>query len=108
MAKQPHIIIFNPDEMRGDAMAHLGNPASITPNLDAFAAHEAVSFGQAYCQNPVCVPSRCSFFTGLYPHVRGHRTMSRRQRPDRRPDPRLDGKPCDRNLLQRPEKAGPR
>ena len=26
MAKQPHIIIFNPDEMRGDAMAHLGNP----------------------------------------------------------------------------------
>ena len=47
MAKQPHIIIFNPDEMRGDALAHLGNPASITPNLDAFAAHEAVSFGQA-------------------------------------------------------------
>lgn len=45
MAKQPHIIIFNPDEMRGDALAHLGNPASITPNLDAFAAHEAVSFG---------------------------------------------------------------
>ena len=79
MAKQPHIIIFNPDEMRGDALAHLGNPASITPNLDAFAAHEAVSFGQAYCQNPVCVPSRCSFFTGLYPHVRGHRTMSHQQ-----------------------------
>ena len=48
MAKQPHIIIFNPDEMRGDALAHLGNPASITPNLDAFAANEAVSFGQAY------------------------------------------------------------
>ena len=76
MARRPHIIIFNPDEMRGDALAHLGNPASITPNLDAFAANEAVSFGQAYCQNPVCVPSRCSFFTGLYPHVRGHRTMS--------------------------------
>ena len=81
MAKQPHIIIFNPDEMRGDALAHLGNPASITPNLDAFAANEAVSFGQAYCQNPVCVPSRCSFFTGLYPHVRGHRTMSHLLRP---------------------------
>lgn len=81
MAKRPHIIIFNPDEMRGDALAHLGNPASITPNLDAFAANEAVSFGQAYCQNPVCVPSRCSFFTGLYPHVRGHRTMSHLLRP---------------------------
>lgn len=75
MAKRPHIIIFNPDEMRGDALAHLGNRAAVTPNLDSFAENEAVSFGQAYCQNPVCVPSRCSFFTGLYPHVNGHRTM---------------------------------
>ena len=74
--KKPHIIIFNPDEMRADSLAHLGNPAAITPNLDGFAANDAVSFSRAYCQNPVCVPSRCSFLTGLYPHVRGHRTMS--------------------------------
>ena len=73
--KQPHIIIINPDEMRVDAMAHMGNPAALTPCLDAFCATEAVSFSNAFCQNPVCVPSRCSFFTGLYPHVRGHRTM---------------------------------
>ena len=76
MKKQPHIIIFNPDEMRADAMSHLGNPAAVTPNLDRFAEEDAVSFSRAYCQNPVCVPSRCSFFTGLYPHVYGHRTMS--------------------------------
>ncbi len=75
MAKKPHIIIFNPDEMRADVMSHLGNQAIETKNLDDFAAHDAVSFSRAYCQNPVCVPSRCSFFTGLYPHVRGHRTM---------------------------------
>ena len=75
MKKRPHIIIFNPDEMRSDALHHLGNPAAITPNLDAFAQKDAVSFRNAYCQNPVCVPSRCSFFTGLYPHVHGHRTM---------------------------------
>lgn len=81
MPKQPHIIIFNPDEMRADAMGHLGNPAAVTPNLDAFARGEAVSFSRAYCQNPVCVPSRCSFFTGLYPHVHGHRTMSYLLRP---------------------------
>lgn len=79
--KRPHIIIFNPDEMRADALAHLGNPAAVTPNLDAFAQEEAVSFSHAYCQNPVCVPSRCSFFTGLYPHVHGHRTMSYLLRP---------------------------
>lgn len=57
-------------------MGHMGNPAAVTPFLDEFAAGEAVSFRQAFCQNPVCVPSRCSFFTGLYPHVQGHRTMS--------------------------------
>ncbi len=72
---RPNIIILNPDEMRFDAMGHAGNPAARTPALDRFAGEEAVSFSRAYCQNPVCVPSRCSFFTGLYPHTRGHRTM---------------------------------
>lgn len=72
---KPNIIIFNPDQMRADSLAHLGNPASSTPFLDELAGTEAVSFRNAYCQNPVCVPSRCSFFTGLYPHVNGHRTM---------------------------------
>lgn len=80
MGKRPHIIIFNPDQMRADAIGHLGrNPAAVTPNLDAFAETDAVSFGSAFCQNPVCVPSRCSFFTGLYPHVYGHRTMQHLQ-----------------------------
>lgn len=72
---RPNIVIFNPDQMRADALAHLGNPAAVTPNLDAFAQQDAVSFRNAYCQNPVCVPSRCSFLTGLYPHVYGNRTM---------------------------------
>lgn len=76
MKKRPNIIIFNPDQMRTDSLAHMGNPASITPNLDSFAKNDAVSFSNAYCQNTVCVPSRCSFFTGLYPHTNGHRTMS--------------------------------
>ena len=76
MDRRPNIIIFNPDQMRADSLAHLGNSASKTPFLDEFARTEAVSFRNAYCQNPVCVPSRCSFTTGLYPHVNGHRTMS--------------------------------
>lgn len=76
LRKQPHIIIFNPDEMRWNTMGHMGNPAAVTPFLDEFAAREGVSFSNAFCQNTVCVPSRCSFFTGLYPHVNGHRTMS--------------------------------
>ncbi|MCD8028461.1 MAG: sulfatase-like hydrolase/transferase [Erysipelotrichaceae bacterium] len=52
----------------------MGNEASITPNLDDI-LNEGVSFENAYCQNPVCVPSRNSFLTGFYPHTTGHRTM---------------------------------
>ena len=74
-SKRPHIILFNPDQWRGDVLGHMGNPAAVTPNLDAFAQTDAVSFRHAYCQNPVCVPSRCSFMSGWYPHVHGHRTM---------------------------------
>ena len=82
MPKQPHIIIFNPDQWRGDVMCHLGNRAAVTPNLDEIIKDDAVSFRQAFCQNPVCTPSRCSFMTGWYPHVRGHRTMFHMLQPD--------------------------
>ncbi|WFB36154.1 sulfatase-like hydrolase/transferase [Kiritimatiellota bacterium B12222] len=81
--KQPHIIIFNPDQWRGDVLRHQGNPAAVTPHLDQFAAEEGVSFSQAFCQNPVCTPSRCSYMTGWYPHVRGHRTMNHMLHADR-------------------------
>ncbi|WP_207229318.1 sulfatase-like hydrolase/transferase [Ktedonosporobacter rubrisoli] len=70
-SKQPHIIIFNPDQWRGDVLGHAGNPTAVTPVLDALIQSDAVSFVNTYCQNPVCTPSRCSFFTGWYPHVRG-------------------------------------
>ncbi|WP_129724960.1 sulfatase-like hydrolase/transferase [Xylanivirga thermophila] len=73
--KRPNIVIFNPDEYRGDVLSHIGNPAAVTPNLDNMVKHDGVSFSNAFCQNPVCTPSRCSFMSGWYPHVRGHRTM---------------------------------
>lgn len=81
MSKKPNIVCFVADQMRSDSLHHLGNEASITPNLDAI-SQEGVSFQNAYCQNPVCVPSRCSFLTGLYPHTMGHRTMHYLQRED--------------------------
>jgi arylsulfatase A-like enzyme len=82
VSQRPHIVIVNPDQWRGDAVGHLGNPAAATPNLDRWVETDAVSFSQAYCQNPVCTPSRCSFMSGWYPHVRGHRTMFHMMRPD--------------------------
>ncbi|KAF1299221.1 arylsulfatase [Enterococcus sp. JM4C] len=79
--EKKNIFLFVADQMRNDSMAHMGNPASITPNMDSI-IEEGVSFENAYCQNPVCVPSRNSFLTGLYPHVNGHRTMHYLQRED--------------------------
>lgn len=73
--RRPNLILFNPDQFRADALGHLGNPAARTPVMDRLALEEGVSFRNAFCQNPVCTPSRCSFMTGWYPHVRGHRTM---------------------------------
>lgn len=75
MGKKPNVVVFIADHFRADALGHLGSPASHTPNLDKLARTEAVSFRNAFCQNPVCTPSRCSLMSGRYTHVRGHRTM---------------------------------
>jgi len=80
--KRPHILLFNPDQWRGDVLGHLGNPAAVTPNLDSIVGSDAVSFRNAFVQNPICTPSRCSFMSGWYPHVRGHRTLSHMLQPD--------------------------
>jgi arylsulfatase A-like enzyme len=76
MSKRPHFVFFVPDQFRGDALGHRDNPAARTPHLDALVNTGAVSFDAAFCQNPVCTPSRCSFSTGWYPHTRGHRSIN--------------------------------
>jgi len=75
-----NFVIFMPDEMRADCAGCFGHPLSPTPNLDRLAA-EGTRFDAAYAQHPVCTPSRCSLFTGWYPHVAGHRTLWHLLRP---------------------------
>ncbi len=75
MSKLPNIVIFNPDSYRGDVLGHLGNAGAVTPNLDRLVREGGVSYANAFAQNPACTPSRCSFMTGWYPHVHGHRSM---------------------------------
>lgn len=72
--KKPNFIFFVADQLRADAIGHLNPGGAATPHADLL-AKESVSFRNAYCQNPVCVPSRCSMLTGWYPHTKGHRTM---------------------------------
>ncbi|KAJ5734505.1 hypothetical protein N7493_003291 [Penicillium malachiteum] len=72
---RPNIVIFMPDQLRYDSLQCSGlNPNIKTPNIDAFASR-GVRFSECYVQASVCSQSRCSMFTGLYPHVSGHRSL---------------------------------
>ena len=69
--ERPNILWFCTDQQRFDTINALGNPHINTPNLDRLVA-EGVAFTHAFCQSPICTPSRASFLTGRYPaNVRG-------------------------------------
>ena len=75
-----NFVIFMPDEMRAESAGVYGHPLARTPNLERLAG-EGARFDACYAQHPVCSPSRCSMFTGWYPHVAGHRTLWHLLRP---------------------------
>ena len=65
-----HVLLLMCDQYRFDALGSLGNPLAVTPALDQLAARGTL-FSRAYCQNPVCVPSRTSMLLGRYSHSTG-------------------------------------
>lgn len=61
-----------------------GHPAIKTPNIDRF-AERSLKFERAYCQFPLCNPSRSSMMTGLYPdetRVLNNKALFRDRYPD--------------------------
>lgn len=62
----PNILLIVSDDLQA-CLGNYGNTVCRTPNLDRLAA-EGVSFDRAYCQYPICGPSRASFMSGLYPN----------------------------------------
>ena len=68
MLEKPNILWICTDQQRADTIHALGNPHIRTPHIDAMVAN-GTAFTRAYCQSPVCTPSRASFLTGRYPRT---------------------------------------
>lgn len=63
-AEGMNVLFLIAEDAPREALQCYGNRAVKTPNLDAF-AQTGVQFNNAYCQAPVCNPSRTSFVTGV-------------------------------------------
>ena len=66
-----NVLLILSDEHNREVAGCYGNPIVRTPNLDALAARGVV-FESAYCNSPICVPSRASLATGDYVHRTGY------------------------------------
>ncbi|MXY99607.1 sulfatase-like hydrolase/transferase [Candidatus Poribacteria bacterium] len=67
MAQKPNILFLMSDEHSPHAIGCEGNPIVQTPNLDQLAA-SGTYFESAYCQVPLCTPSRMCMLTGKHAH----------------------------------------
>lgn len=74
MPTRPNILWYCTDQQRFDTIRALGNPHVVTPVIDSLVS-QGVAFTHAYCQSPICTPSRASFMTGMYP-ARVHNTRN--------------------------------
>lgn len=70
MPARPNVLVLFSDQHNARVAGFEDHPDVLTPNLDGLVS-EGVRFSRAYCQDAVCLPSRCSLFSGLYPRTLG-------------------------------------
>ncbi len=70
MARRPNILILMADQMAAGALPAYGNTVARTPHIDALAG-QGVVFTAAYCNSPLCAPSRAVFMSGRLPSATG-------------------------------------
>ena len=61
-----NVLMIISDDLNDYVASFGGHPQTLTPNIDKLAT-QGLKFNRAYCQYPVCGPSRASFLHGLYP-----------------------------------------
>ena len=72
---KPNVVFIMTDDLNCD-LGRYEHPLVQSPNIDRL-AEEGVLFENAYCNYPVCGPSRASFMTGLYPEQNGVTVLRR-------------------------------
>jgi len=75
-SSQPNIIVIMADQLAPQFTGAYGHPVAKTPHLDALAAR-GMRFDAAYCNSPLCAPSRFAFMSGqLISHIAAYDNAS--------------------------------
>ena len=78
--ERPSVLLINVDDWNDWNSVLKGHSQAISPNIERF-SKKGVTFSNAICASPSCVPSRPAFFTGIAPSRSGNISNDNGKRP---------------------------